>query len=476
MSWRQVLLILIILSNGCEKKGNMDNFEYVKTSEGIEEYIHKKNSLSVLLMEDHSAPVVTFMVTYKVGSRNEAVGHTGSTHLLEHLMFKGSKEFNKENNNPIWTVLQDVGAQINATTWMDRTNYFELLPSEHLETAMKIESDRMRNALLRDKDRQPEMTVVRNEFERGENDPFEALDKNIWATAYQAHPYHHSTIGWRSDIENVSTERLREFYNTFYWPNNATVTVIGDFDKESALQMIDKHFGRFTKSPHDIPVMYTEEPKQEGQRRVVVKRAGDAPIVGIAHKSPEGVNEDTYALQILAKILGDGKTSRFYKSLVDKGLATNLYMWDYPFKDNGLFITYVFLTPGNDPNEIERIVLDEYELIKRDGVTKAELSRAKAKIKAETAFGRDGSYSIASNINEAIAIGDWTFYTTFLKNIENVAIEKVQEVAKKYLVEDISTTGHFIPEKESPNGHGQNESGNPNKPNKWRNMESSDGT
>ena len=210
------------------QKNKYNNFKFIKTSEGIDEFILSKNGLTVLLLEDHAAPVATVMVTYHVGSRNEAIGYTGSTHLLEHLMFKGSKNYNKEKGTAIWTELQSIGAQINATTLNDRTNYFEVVPSEHLEKAIAIEADRMRNAFLRDKDRQPEMTVVRNEFERGENSPFDVLDKNIWATAYQAHPYHHSTIGWRSDIENISTARLKEFYNTYYWPNNATVTIIGD--------------------------------------------------------------------------------------------------------------------------------------------------------------------------------------------------------------------------------------------------------
>ena len=213
-----------------KNKKKEPGFKFIKTSGGIEEYRLESNNLRILTLEDHSAPVATFMVTYHVGSRNEAIGYTGATHLLEHLMFKGSKKFNKEKNTAIWSELQNVGAQINATTWNDRTNYFEVVPSEHLERAIAIEADRMRHAFLKDEDRQPEMTVVRNEFERGENSPFDVLDKNIWATAYQAHPYHHSTIGWRSDIENVSTKRLKEFYNMYYWPNNATVTVIGDFE------------------------------------------------------------------------------------------------------------------------------------------------------------------------------------------------------------------------------------------------------
>lgn len=338
-----------------------DAYEFVQSSGGIDEYTLKHNGMRVLLMEDHSAPVATFMVTYHVGSRNEAVGHTGSTHLLEHLMFKGSENFNKQNGKPIWTVLQDVGAQINATTWMDRTNYFELLPSDQLEKAMAIEADRMRRAFIADKDRQPEMTVVRNEFERGENSPYQALDKLVWATAYQAHPYHHSTIGWRSDIENVSTERLKEFYNTYYWPNNATVTLIGDFQVEEALRLVRKYFGPYTASPHDIPEVYTTEPDQEGPRHVEIRRSGEAGIVAIAHKSPAGLHEDTYALQVLSKILYGGKSSRFYKKIVDKGLATNVNIDDHPFKDNGLFVTYVFMTPGTDHSEIQSIVLNEYE-------------------------------------------------------------------------------------------------------------------
>lgn len=433
-------------------KSKVNGFEFVETSGGIDEYKMNSNGLSVLLMEDHSAPVATFMVTYHVGSRNEAVGHTGSTHLLEHMMFKGSRSFNKKRGTAIWTVLQNVGARINATTWLDRTNYFELLPSEHLETAIAIEADRMRNAFIKDEDRQPEMTVVRNEFERGENDPFDALNKNIWSTAYQAHPYHHSTIGWRSDIENVSTERLKEFYDTYYWPNNATVTIIGDFETENALKLVKKYFGKHRKSPHEIPKMYTTEPEQQGPRRLIVKRKGETGIVGIAHKSPEGLHEETYSLQVLSKILGDGKSSRLYRKIVDKGLATGMFVWDFPFKDNGLFITYVFLTPGTDPDEVEKLVLEEYDNIKQNGVEDDEIARAKAQIRSEMAFSRDGSYSIASSLNESIAIGDWKFYTTYGDRINAVTADDVKEAANKYLLEDQRTTGHFIPE----TGSGEN--------------------
>ena len=427
-------------------------FNQIKESGGITEYQHKKNGLTVLFLENHNAPVITFMVTYRVGSRNEAIGHTGSTHLLEHLMFKGSEQFNKEEGTAIWKVLQDVGATINATTWFDRTNYFELLPKEHLPQAVKIEADRMRSAFIRDDDRKSEMTVVRNEFERGENDPWEALDKNIWATAYQAHPYHHSTIGWRSDIENVPTERLKEFYDTFYWPNNATVTVIGDFDKAKTLVLLDQKFGSISRSPHTIPEMYTTEPIQEGPRRITVKRAGEMPIIGIAHKIPEGTNKDIYALQILGRILGYGKTSRFYKRFIDTGLAADVNVWSYPLHDNGLFITYLFIAGDDSCEDVEKEILDEYAKIISDGVDVEELQRAKSQINAQTAFTRDGTYSVASNLNEAIALGDWTYYTTFLKKVKNVSIDDIRRVANTYLKEDQSTTGFFIPKPSDQNG------------------------
>jgi len=438
----------------------INGYEYIKSSAGIHEYRLKANNLRVLAMEDKSAPVATFMVTYHVGSRNEANGHTGATHLLEHLMFKGSKKFNKEMGTSVWTVLQDIGAQINATTWMDRTNYFELIPKEHLETAIQIEADRMRNAFIRDEDRQSEMTVVINEFERGENSPFQALDKLIWGTAYQAHPYHHSTIGWRSDIENVPTARLKEFYDTFYWPNNATATVIGDINLEEALSQIKKHFGVHSSSPHTIPEVYTEEPKQEGPRRVFLKRSGQTGIIGVAHKMPHGLHKDMGPLQILGRILYGGKSSRFYKKLVEPGIATAVSIENYPLKDNGLFVTYAFVSPELSTEKIEKIILEEYENIKTKGVTADEIRKAKAGIRTELAFSRDGSYSVAANLNEAIATGDWTSYTNTYNLIEAVTGKDILRVAKTYLIDDAGTTGIFMPKKDgAPNGQSGSEPG-----------------
>ena len=420
-------------------------YDYMKSSGGIDEYRLKKNGLTVLLMEEHSVPVVNVMLTYHVGSRNEALGYTGATHLLEHLLFKGSKKFNKKNKNDSTQVLETHGARVNATTSNDRTNYYELLPKEHYEEALAFEADRMRNAFLREGDRASEMTVVRNEFERGENSAFEALDKQIWAIAYQAHPYHHSTIGWRSDIENISIKRLKQFYDTFYWPNNATVSILGDCDARTALSRVARYFGIHSRSPHEIPALQTSEPKQEGERRAVVSRAGESRIVGYAHKAPEGLHPDTYPLIALGMILAGGKASRLYRALVDKGYATEVFPSTIPFHDNGLFIVYAFLTPGTEHLSVERIVLKAYEAIKKQGITEAELVRAKAVVLAETAFGRDGVYAIAGALNEAIALGDWTFYTNFSKNMEALTREDITRVAHTYLTADQSTIGYCIP-------------------------------
>ena len=244
-----------------------EGFEVLAQERGVEELKLASNGLQVLLLPDPSVPVVASCVVYHVGSRNEAVGHTGSTHLLEHLMFKGSRNFNPSEGRPIARVLERVGAYFNATTWFDRTNYFETLPPEDLDLALELEADRMRAALLRPEDLATEMTVVRNEFERGENDPSDVLLKESFAIAFREHPYHHPTIGWRSDIEATSIDRLRAFYNTFYYPDNASLVLVGTFDREAALDLIARHFGPLPRAPQPVPPVVTREPRQEGERR-----------------------------------------------------------------------------------------------------------------------------------------------------------------------------------------------------------------
>ena len=420
-------------------------FKYVRTVGSISEYTLESNGLTVLLMPERSAPVVTFMVTYLVGSRNEVTGTTGATHLLEHLMFKGSDAFNDGKGNSVKQYLETVGGNLNATTSLDRTNYFAVVGKEFLEGYVAIEADRMRNLWLREEDRQREMTVVRNEFEQGENDPQRALDVQINAAAIIAHPYHHSTIGWRSDIESVPIEKLRAFYDTYYWPNNATVSVIGDFEPAAVLELIKRYYASIPRSPQPIPQVYTTEPEQQGERRVTVRRAGEPGIVGIAYKSVAGRDPDYPALSVLGSILGSGRTSRFYKALTDANLTLGASAWAGFFHDPQLFEVYAFLAPGAEHAQVEKVVLGEIERVKRDGVTDAEVATALGKYKASTAYGRDGSFSIASDLNESIAAGDWTLYHTVDEAIAKVTAADVKRVANKYLDVKQSTTGWFVP-------------------------------
>ena len=428
----------------------VDGFAFVKTVGGISEYRLPTNDLNLLLLEDHSAPVLTFMVTYRVGSRHEVTGTTGATHLLEHLMFKGSKNFHPGLGKGFDTLMDSIGGINNATTWLDRTNYYENLPSDHLELAVQLEADRMRHLLLREEDRQPEMTVVRNEFERGENDPAAALEKEVTAAAFIAHPYHHPTIGWRADIEKVSIARLREFYDTYYWPNNATITVIGDFKPAAALRLIQQSFGAIPRSPQPIPQPYTEEPAQNGPRRVVVKRPGEVGAVQIAYKTPAARHADHAPLEVLAAILSTGKTSRLYRALIDRNLAISAEASKGFFHDDALFGTTALLAPGLAHEQVEKAVLAEFDKVKKEGVSNAEVASAINKLLAGLAFGRDGSFAIAGHLNEAIAVGDWTLYSGLLEKLKAVAPADVQRVARAYLNEDQSTTGWFIPQAEAP--------------------------
>ncbi len=421
---------------------NHSGYRYIRTAGGISEYQLNKNGLSVLVMPDHSSPTVTLMVTYRVGSRNESTGNTGSTHILEHLMFKGSKKFNKKTKRNVWS-LENLGARMNATTWLDRTNYYETVPIEHLDIAMQIEADRMRNAILRDEDLKTEMTVVRNEFERGENDPQELLDKEIWAAAFTAHPYHHSTIGWKSDIENANISALQKFYDTFYRPNNATVTVIGDIDAEKTLSRIKKYFGAHSKSKNPIPEMHTKEPAQSGHRRVTVVRANEPNTVGIAWKIPGALHKDTHALQVLSTFLASGKSSIFYRKLVDHGFATNIRVSAFPTRDSGLFTVYVSLAPGIEHAEVEKLIIETFKDLKKS-VDEAGMGRAKKLLEAEVAFARDGSFAVASYINEAIALGDWKFFADFMGKVDKVTDKDVMRILQKYFVADQSTTGYYI--------------------------------
>ncbi len=438
--------------------------EFITQEGGIKEY-RLANGLKVLLVENRVAPVVTLMVLYRVGSRNEATGHTGATHILEHMMFKGTPTFNKANNTQIAASLQRIGAEFNATTWYDRTNYFETVPSDKLEFAIKLESDRMRHSFIADADRQSEMTVVRNELERGQNDPGGVLDEAVYATAFREHPYHHPTIGWRSDVEGVPTERLKEFYNTYYHPDNTTVILVGDFAEDEALGLVKQYFGVYPAATEPIPQVYTDEPPQQGERRLVIRRAGELAIVQMAWRAPAALGQtgvlsnealaerarnapadnDIYPLVLLAQILTNGITSRLYQALVEKQLAVDVFANCDQHRDPGLFNIVATVAPDVEPAAVENTILAELERLAKDGVDDSEVAKVQQQIIAMEAFSRDGTSNVAMQLSESEAVADWRFYQNYTDNIRRVTAAEVQRVAQKYFVEESRTVGHFLP-------------------------------
>jgi zinc protease len=419
--------------------GSPAGFSHIKSLEGIDEYRLDSNGLTVLLVPDHAAPVVTFEVTYRVGSRNEVTGTTGATHILEHLMFKGTDAFNDIKGNSAKQMLERVGGEFNGSTSFDRTNYFATVGRESLEAYIAIQADQMRHLWLHESDRQTEMTVVRNEYERGKNDPENVLLEEVTAAAYVALPYHHPTIGWKSDIEHVPMSKLREFYDTFYWPNNATIAVVGDVDTDTVLGLIKKYYGVYPHSPAPIPAIYTEEPPQSGERRVTIKRPGEIGSIILAHKVPNGRDADQPALEMLDAILSSGKNARLYRALVDQGLALSAGAGTDLHRDLSLHTVYAALAPGAAHEQVEKALWAEINKIKGSGVTAAEVASVKQQYVAEDAYKRDGTAAVASEL------GDWTLYITFPQKVQQVTPADVQRVARQYLTTDQTTTGWFVP-------------------------------
>ncbi|MBN9394496.1 MAG: insulinase family protein [Candidatus Melainabacteria bacterium] len=418
--------------------------------DGVSEY-RLQNGLKVLIAENHSAPVATLLIVYKVGSRNEAVGYTGATHFLEHMLFKGTSEHNAETGNGIDDLLTQIGAYWNATTWFDRTSYYEVVPIEFFELCVKLEADRMRNLRLRQQDHDSEMSVVRNELERGENHPEEALEKELYAIAFREHPYHHPTIGWRSDVEGVSMDRLREFYNTFYWPDNATVIALGDFKREDALATIQKYFGEITAAPHEIPEVYTVEPPQQGERRFEVTRSGDLARVWIGFHVPEASHVDNFPLALLRQILGGSgeRSSRLYKSLIDTSMAADVFARHDDLRDPGLFIIGATANEGVDLGELEKALLQEIDKLKTESVSPQELQRIKTANAKGTILAKADPSSLAFMLGEAESKADWHWLMDYDALFEKVSGDDIQRVVNTYFVKNNRTIGRFMPRPDS---------------------------
>jgi len=422
----------------------MQDFIAVDAVPGLEELELEANGLGVVLVENRCVPVVAVCVLYHVGSRHEGAGQTGTTHLLEHLLFKGSTNFNEDNGRSVARVMERVGASFNATTWLDRTNYYEVLPAEQVDLALAVEADRMRGALLREEDLATELHVVRNELERGENDPFELLLKESFATAYREHPYRHPTIGWRYDVEHATLASLRRFYDTFYYPDNASLIIVGNFDRAQVLAAIAQHFGPLPRAPRPIPHTVTQESAQLGERRFVIRRHGEVGWVALSWHVPAACHPDTPALAVLADGLAGGVTSRLYQRLVETNLCLDVQAVAWQLRDPGLFQLFATLSPGVEHGRVEAIMRKEVKRV-AGGLSATELKRAKTVVEAHTAYHRDSPGQVAAALTEAMAAADWRFYTDYVRAIRGVSRDDVARVAATWLHDDNLSVGFFVP-------------------------------
>ena len=415
----------------------------IRTAYGFNEY-SLPNGLRVLYKHETSSPVVAVCVTFHVGSRNEAAGHTGSTHILEHLLFKDTKNFNKDNGKSPSTYLEWFGALWNATTWFDRTNYFELMPKERLTEALAIEADKMRGAAFSHEDLTTEMVVVRNEYERSRNNPFELLDEAVMAAAFTKHPYRIPTIGSKEDIEHATVAKLRDFYDVFYWPNNATLTVVGDVAWSALAPLIEKYFAPIPRSPHAIPQMKTVEPPQKSARTVSLKKPMGVNIVELAYKIPQATHKDFPAMVALATILAGGFSSRLTKALVDTGLAAEVSAAAFPLHDPGVLTVVAHVADGVSAQKALSVMQKEIEALARKGPAQEELDRAKERLLSEMAAARDGAYVEARAVSESLAAGDWTLGFTVEEAVATLSLNVVASAAKRYLTNNTKTTGILL--------------------------------
>jgi zinc protease len=416
--------------------------ERVSSVEGITEY-RMANGLKVLLFPDLSKPTITVNITYLVGSRHENYGETGMAHLLEHLLFKGTpanpdldKQFNQR------------GARSNGTTWLDRTNYHEIFQAseDNLKWAVEMEADRMVNSFIRKSDLDTEMTVVRNEFEMGENSPFQVLVKRLQSIAFDWHSYGRSTIGNRSDIENVREENLQAFYRMYYQPDNAVLLVAGRFDEARALAAIAKAFGKVPKPARKLPEFWTVEPAQDGEREFRVRRKGDVQIVAAAYKVPSELHPDSDRLSFAEYILGDTPTGRLHKALVETGKAAQVFGTSLTGIYPGIEIFGAVVKKGESPESVRDELVRIVEGFGAAAPAAEEVDRARKNFENQIEKTLANHESIGVQLSEYIALGDWRLFFRSRDELAKVKPDSVARVAGAYFRRDNRIVGFYLPE------------------------------
>jgi zinc protease len=414
----------------------------VTSVEGITEY-RLSNGLQVLLFPDNSKPTITVNITYMVGSRHENYGETGMAHLLEHLVFKGTpkhpaidQEFNQR------------GVRYNGTTWLDRTNYFELFQAsdDNLAWAIELEADRMVNSNIAKKDLDSEMTVVRNEYESGENSPFSVLLKRMQSITFDWHSYGRSTIGNKSDIENVRIENLKAFYKMYYQPDNATLLIAGRFDEAKALALVARHFGKIPKPTRKLPPEWTVEATQDGDREFTVRRKGDIAIVAIAYKVPSSLHSDSDGLSFANAILSQAPTGRLHKEIVEKGKASQVFGFPLMGAHPGIQIFGAVVKKGDAIEPVRDEIVKIVESFHESPPQKDEMERTRQAALNAAEKTLANHESIGVQMSEYIAMGDWRLFFLARDDIAKVTPQMVSESSRKYFRRDNRTVGFFLPE------------------------------
>jgi zinc protease len=415
---------------------------FITSVEGIKEY-SLPNGMKILLIPDAAQSNVIVNIVYGVGSRHEGYGESGMAHLLEHMLFKRSSKF-----TDIKKTIADKGAQANGTTYADRTNYYEILPAteENLKWALEMEADRMVTSAILQSDLDTEFSVVRNEFEIGENYPSGVLFDRVLSSAYLWHNYGKSTIGSKEDIELVPANRLKVFYQKYYQPNNATLIIGGKFDEKKTLSWISQYFAPIPKSKTEIEQTYTVEPPQDGERFVELKRNGDIQYLAMAYHTPCYSDKEYAANNALTAILTNNPSGALYKSLVETKLATNLSCYTPTFKDPGFSLYSCEIAKDTDINIVQKAFLETMNTVPKMTFTEDDLKRAKNELlkQFENTYNKTINLSVA--MTEYVGAGDWRLFFIDRDNVEALTVADIQNAAKKYYLQSNRTWGRFIPE------------------------------
>jgi zinc protease len=390
------------------------------------------NGLTVILSEDHSTPIVHVQLWYHVGSKNEKVGRTGFAHLFEHLMFKGSRNVEPEGHT---SLISSVGGQANAYTEDDITVFWETLPAQYLPLALWLEADRMATLRINEDVFKNEREVVKEERRmRVDNQPFGRLNEIIYDQAFTTHPYKHPTIGSMRDLEAATVEDVRDFYNTYYVPENATLTIVGDFETAQAKELVTEYLGRVPKASRPVPRDIPKEPDHLKERRVTLEEPWPLPAVVVAHHITHDGNPDSYPLHIASKVLSDGQTSRIYKSLVyEKQLAVAAFGGANLIEDPNLFYAVAIVQPGKKPEEAVNALIAELDRLKNEPISDRELERTKNQFARDYILNRETNQQKAGQLAHAVVIhkdirtadGEFDIFQKITK-------QDVQRVAQTY--------------------------------------------